>query len=106
MPQIKSGTGVVTQVNLFIVTPGNQQPLIDLLIEAARSASDVPGWMSASIHRSHDGTRVVNYAQCTDMAAWNRVMEKLHAGKFLERNKQLGVAHPGLYEVVFTLESS
>ncbi|MDB5802168.1 MAG: antibiotic biosynthesis monooxygenase [Rhodocyclales bacterium] len=104
MPVIESHHGVVTQVNVFTTTTENQQALIDLLIEAARSVQDVPGWMSASIHRERDGTRVVNYAQCENYPAWEAVMVKLREGGFLDRNKALGTASPGLYEVVFTLE--
>jgi hypothetical protein len=49
-------------------------------------------------------TRVVNYAQCESMAAALRVIDRLREGGWLERNKAFGVAHPGLYDVVFTLE--
>ncbi len=104
MPVIQSHQGVVTQVNVFTTTQENQQALIDLLVEAARSVKDVPGWISASIHMERDGTRVVNYAQCESYAAWEAVMMKLRAGGFLDRNKVLGTASPGLYDVVFTLE--
>jgi antibiotic biosynthesis monooxygenase (ABM) superfamily enzyme len=105
MPKIEANKGIITQVNVFTVTPENQQALIDLLIEAANSASDIPGWISASIHRSLDGTRVVNYAQCETMEAWERIMTKLRAEGFLERNKKLGEAHPGLYDAVYVLDS-
>jgi quinol monooxygenase YgiN len=104
MPTIIAGNGVVTQINVFTTTPDRQQALIDLLIEAATSAQATPGWISASLHRSLDGTRVVNYAQCKDMASWQAVMERLKAGNFFERNRLLGTAAPGLYDVVFTLE--
>ena len=104
MPTIIAGNGVVTQINVFTTTPDRQQALIDLLMEAASSARQTPGWISASLHRSLDGTRVVNYAQCADMASWQAVMERLKAGNFLDRNKALGTAAPGLYDVVFTLE--
>jgi len=104
MPEIKANAGVITQINVFTTTPENQQPLIDLLLEAANVARTVPGWLSASIHRSADGTRVVNYAQCESHEAWEAVMVKLRAGNYLERNKALGTAHPGLYEVVATLQ--
>jgi quinol monooxygenase YgiN len=100
---IAPDTGVVTQINVFTVPQGGQEPLIALLKEAAASVRDVPGWMSASLHRSLDGTRVVNYAQCASHEAWEAVMQKLIAGGFLERNKALGTASPGLYEVVWTL---
>jgi len=104
MPEIKSGQGIITQVNVFTVVPENQQPLIDLLIEAANSVRDVPGWLSASIHRSLDGTRVVNYAQCESYEAWEVIMQRLREGGYLDRNKTLGIAAPGLYEVVYTVD--
>jgi len=104
MAIIRANTGVITQINVFTVPEGGQQALIDLLIEAATACTDVPGWMSASLHRSLDGTRVVNYAQTRDHASLEKVMERLKAGNFLERNKALGTAHPGLYEVVYTLD--
>jgi quinol monooxygenase YgiN len=105
MPTIKANASVVTQINVFTVKPERQHDLIELLKSAAESVSTVPGWLSASLHRSLDGTRVVNYAQCRDMEAWEAVMTKLRAEGFLERNKSLGEAHPGLYEVVFAISS-
>lgn len=105
MPTIQANPDVVTQINVFTTTPENQQALIDLLTAAARHVQHVPGWLSASIHRERDGTRVVNYAQCASHAAWEAVMAKLIEGGFLARNKQLGQAAPGLYQVVFTLEN-
>jgi len=104
MPAIIANTGIITQINVFDAHPGKTEALIDLLSEAANAARDVPGWLSASLHRSLDGTKVANYAQCADHAAWERVMAKLFAGGFIERNKALGVAHPQLYEVVHTLD--
>jgi hypothetical protein len=104
MPTIIAGNGVITQVNVFTTTPDKQQPLIDLLIEAANWARPTPGWMSASLHRSLDGTRVVNYAQCSDIVSWQAVMERLKEGDFFARNKSFGTAAPGLYDVVYTLE--
>jgi len=104
MPMIMSGTGVITQINVFTCTPANQAALIALLIEGAKSVSDVEGWMSASIHRGLAGDAVVNYAQCRDQAAQDRVIERLRASDFFARNAKLGTAHPGLYEVAATME--
>ena len=105
MPTIVANTGVITQINVFTVPEGGQQPLIDLLKEGAAAVRDIPGWLSASIHRSLDGTRVVNYAQATDKAAFDAVFERLVSKGFIERNRNLGTAHPGVYEVVFTIEA-
>jgi antibiotic biosynthesis monooxygenase (ABM) superfamily enzyme len=104
VPVIKANTGIVTQINVFTVPEGAQQALIELLAEAAKFASTTPGWISASVHRSRDGTRVVNYAQSESLAAAERIIDRLREAGWLERNKALGEAHPGLYEVVFTLE--
>jgi Antibiotic biosynthesis monooxygenase len=104
MPMIKANTGIVTQINVFTVPEGGQQALINLLSESAKFASVTPGWVSASIHRSFDGTRVINYAQSETQEAAQRVITRLREAGWLERHKALGEAHPGLYEVVFTLE--
>ena len=69
MPIIQAHTPIVTQINVFTVPDGQQQPLIDYLSKAAQVAREVDGWISASLHRSLDGTRVVNYAQSADEAA-------------------------------------
>ena len=60
--------------------------------------------ISASLHRSLDGTRVVNYAQTTDRDAARRVIAHLTAKGLIDGNKSYGTADPGLYEVAFTLE--
>lgn len=104
MPIIRANAGVITQINVFTVPEGGQDALIDLLSEAARFSRETPGWLSASLHKSRDGTRVVNYAQSESPTAAQAVFERLRNHGFLARNKALGDAHPGLYEVVFTLD--
>jgi heme-degrading monooxygenase HmoA len=104
MPIVRANTGIVTQINVFTVPEGEQQPLIDILSEAARFASDTPGWISASLHRSQDGTRVANYAQSESLEAAQAVIRRLRDGGWFARNKAAGEAHPGLYDAVFTLE--
>ena len=104
MPIIRSNSGIVTQINTFTVPADQQQALIDVLIESALFARETPGWISASLHKSHDGTRVVNYAQSADAAAAQRVFAHLKARGLIDGNKLYGEAHPGLYQVAFTLE--
>jgi heme-degrading monooxygenase HmoA len=104
VPTINANTDMVTQINVFTVPEGGQQALIDFLKEAAKFASTTPGWLSASVHRSRDGTRVVNYAQSENLEAAQRIIDRLRNSGWLDSNKTLGEAHPGLYDVVFTLE--
>jgi hypothetical protein len=68
---------VITQINVFEVDAGNQNALAELLNEAIQRISGEPGWVSASIHKSLDGTRVTNYAQAVDHAAWEKIVARL-----------------------------
>jgi len=102
MTLIRAHSGVITQINVFTVAPDRQQALIDHLGKVVACARQEPGWLSANLHRSLDGTRVVNYAQSESIAAAHAVIERLKAGGYLDRNRDFGEAHPGLYEVVAT----
>ena len=63
MVTIQKDTAILTLVNVFHVKPERQQAVADVLIEAGKTMSQLPGFISANIHTSHDGNRVVNYAQ-------------------------------------------
>lgn len=104
MPIIRANSGIITQINVFTVPRGGQDELVAYLGDAAKVASEVDGWLSASLHSSLDGTRVVNYAQSRDMDAAGRVFRHLDAKGLIDGNRKYGEAHPGLYECVFTLE--
>lgn len=106
MPAIAPGPGVVTHINVFTVAPEKQQLLVDSLIETVKVAREVPGWLSASVHRSYDGTRVVNYVQFESHEAAQAVLKRLAAGGYLKRNTELGTVAPGQYEVVYTLDKA
>lgn len=103
MPVIETGNGVVTHINVFKVPRENQQQLVDSLIETVNAARNVPGWLSASIHRSFDGTHVVNYVQFESHEAAQAVLKHLAAAGYLQRNTELGTVAPGQYEVVYTI---
>lgn len=54
----------VTLVNVFTVDPQQQDQLLDALDRATTSIfARVPGFISANLHVSLDGARVINYAQ-------------------------------------------
>jgi quinol monooxygenase YgiN len=59
-----SDKSIVTLINTFTVDPGNQQRLVDLLIRATDGfVSRASGFISSTLHRSVDGTKVAMYAQ-------------------------------------------
>ena len=64
---------VITLVNVFTVEPNNQQRLVDLLIEATKKVmSQQEGFISANLHKSLGGTRIVNYAQWKSKEAFEK----------------------------------
>jgi antibiotic biosynthesis monooxygenase (ABM) superfamily enzyme len=64
MTTISAKSDVVTLINVFTVEPANQRWLVELLTQATEvSVRRAPGFVSASLHRSTDGTKVTMYAQ-------------------------------------------
>jgi quinol monooxygenase YgiN len=104
MATIESGTGIVTHINVFTVEPDKQQELIASLTETVNEARNVEGWISAAIHRSFDGTQVVNYVQFESHAAAQAVTRYLLSRGLIQRNTALATVAPGQYEVVYALE--
>jgi len=75
MSAIEKGNGVLTLINVFDVEPSNQGRLVELLIEATeKTMKRMPGFISANIHRSLDGKRVVNYAQWRSRADFEAML--------------------------------
>jgi antibiotic biosynthesis monooxygenase (ABM) superfamily enzyme len=79
MPAITTTTDHVTFVNTFRCAPADQAEVVAInrdIVE--RVAAHRPGFVSASIHASTDGTRVFNYLQwetAEDLAAMQRSPE-------------------------------
>lgn len=61
---ISTDAPIATLINVFTVQPERQRELVDLLVRATDDVMrHLPGFVAANIHASHDGARVVNYAQ-------------------------------------------
>jgi heme-degrading monooxygenase HmoA/predicted ester cyclase len=67
--------GPFTLINVFRVAPGSQDSLASsVLATAADIAAGLPGFLDATVLRSADGQRVVNYAHWVDHAAFEAFM--------------------------------
>jgi quinol monooxygenase YgiN len=85
MPTIAHGDGGVTMVNVFTVEPEQSAALVELLADGIRRVtSRQPGFVSATIHVSLDGTRVLNYAQWRDRASYERLFQDPEMTRFME----------------------
>jgi heme-degrading monooxygenase HmoA len=64
MPAIVQNADYATFINVFKCKPGDQEEVVRINVEIIdRVAVGRPGFISASVHRSTDGTRVFNYLQ-------------------------------------------
>ena len=104
MTAITTGRKILTLINVFTVRPENQQRLIDILVEADKSViKTLPGYISANIHRSLDGTKVTNYAQWESVEALEAMLKNPAAVPHLHALRQLAEkVEPGRYEVVYS----
>jgi heme-degrading monooxygenase HmoA len=102
MTQISQDNDVVTLVNVFTVAPERQQDLLDQLTAATDQVMNkLPGFVSANLHRSLDGTRVVNYAQWRSRADFEAMLRNPDAGAHMREIAKIASAEPHLYEVAY-----
>lgn len=93
---------VVTMVNVFAVEPKDQQHLIELIVDATDSVMcKVPGFVSANIHASLDGTRVVNYAQWRSEAHFEAMLNDPVVHGHFKEIRRIAVPERHLYRVSF-----
>jgi quinol monooxygenase YgiN len=92
---------LVTLINVFTVEPANQQKLVAVLIEATEQVmSKLPGFVSANIHRSLDGTRVTNYAQWRSQAHLEAIYANPSVAPHMRKCTELATYDAHVYEVV------
>lgn len=100
MTTIEKGNRVLTLINVFTVEPAKQQALVTVLIEATeQTMRHMPGFVSANIHRSLDGKKVVNYAQWESMDAFEAMRRNPKAGPHMQAAANLATFEPILCEV-------
>lgn len=98
---ISTDQEIATLVNVFTVEPGDQQTLVDLLVEATdETMRHRPGFISANIHASLDRTKVVNYAQWATAEDFQATLDDPRAQEHMASASAMASAQPGLYSVV------
>src|SRR5882724_9309714 len=103
MITISKGRKIITLINVFTVAPAKQQKLIALLTRATDSSvREVPGFISASLHRGLDGTKVTMYAQWRSIEDYQAMRENPAPLPYLQQALAIAKFDPGMYEVVET----
>jgi heme-degrading monooxygenase HmoA len=100
MPEISENNDVVTQITTVKVAPQHQAEVLRLMAERARFMATQPGFVSVSLHKSEDGSHLVNYVQWNDR---NKLAAAHHSSEFRKKWPRFGElvneAEPCLYQV-------
>jgi len=101
MTTISAENNYLTLINVFTVNPIDQQKLVDLLIMATEeSVTKITGFISASLHKSLDGTKVTMYAQWRSIVDYQNMRANPTASPYLDEALKIATFEPGMYEVI------
>jgi quinol monooxygenase YgiN len=103
MTTISKDNKILTLINVFTVDPVNQQKLLELLTLATEnSVRKMQGFISSSLHRSIDGTKVTMYAQWQSVEDYQKMRNNPDASPYLSQALTIAKFESGMYEVVET----
>jgi quinol monooxygenase YgiN len=92
---------MIALINVFTVEPSNQQRLVDLLVRATDEfVIRAPGFVSSTLHRSLDGTKVTMYAQWRSLTDYEAMRRDPGPLPFLKEALGIAKFEPGIYEIV------
>ncbi len=101
MPHISETDGLVTQITSVKLDPETEQEVVGLMTERARFMAGQPGFVSIALHRSKDGSHLVNYVQWENT---EQLTAAHHAPAFRKQWPRFGElvreVDPSLYEVI------
>jgi hypothetical protein len=104
MTTISKDSKVVTLINVFTVEKENQQGLVDMLIAATeKTMKNMPGFVSANIHKTVDGVRVTNYAQWQRREDFEAMLKNPEATAHMKPIMAIAKFDAHLYEVAETM---
>jgi len=93
----------VTFINVFETTPESQEALIEQWIRFTEEVKEEPGFLGTALHRSTDGTRVINYAHWRSQADFDTFLKR-HGADFAQFGQNAARIDPHTYEVVYLYE--
>lgn len=96
---------MISLINVFTVDPANQHRLLDLLARATDEfVSQAPGFVSSTLHRSLDGTKVTMYARWQSNEHYQAMRKDPGPLPFLKEALTFASFEPGMYEIVKSFE--
>lgn len=110
MATISINSKAFTVMVIFSVQPDDQQEILNHCMEVASIFAEQPGFLSQNIHRSLDGSQIINYLQWKSRQYHENCMEIQEMHEPAKRLRDLIAQGKCLmdvqaYEVVFSQES-
>ncbi|GAA5065116.1 antibiotic biosynthesis monooxygenase family protein [Streptomyces similanensis] len=102
--QVDTTRPVATLINVFTVSPDRQEELVALLARATEDTmKQQPGFLHANFHVSHDGERVINYAQWETEEHYHAMLANPEARFHMDQAAKIATdVQPRLYQVKST----
>jgi len=91
---------LVTLINVFETKPEQQQGLIEQWVRFTEAVRNEPGYVGTALHKSTDGTRVINYAHWRSQADFDSFLKK-HGADFTQFSQNASRIDPHTYDVVY-----
>lgn len=98
---ISTEQDLMTFINVFTVEPEHQQELNDVLVEATEVMRTIDGFISANLHQSRDGRRVVNYVQWRSEEHFQQMLQDPRALPHMQRAAELATYDPIASDVTY-----
>lgn len=95
--------GYTILINTFMVRPDKGEAVLRVLEEATDTMKRMPGFISANLHLSQDGKRIVNYAQWRSAADMQAMLRNEDAQPHMKAAADLAESYE---PVLYTLEYS
>lgn len=103
MVTIAQNNSVFTAIVVWPSTPASQPELLQHLIEVADEHSKRPGFVSCSIHKSPDGTKIAEYIQWKDRAAFEAMTQSPEGKAHIDPSAP--IVNAGTYDIVYVKEA-
>ena len=101
MTTISKDAHLMTLINVFTVDPSNQSQLVELLTKVTDTfVRHARGFISSSLHRSRDGTKVTMYAQWRSLDDYEAMRRDPGPVPYLQDALTIATFEPGIYDVV------
>lgn len=106
MTTISKTKKLITFINVFTTEPENQSKVVELLTHVTEKfVNKARGFISSSLHRSLDGTKVTMYAQWRSQEDYLAMRADPRPLPYLQDALKIAKFESGAYEVIETFVS-